>query len=102
MHRPHQVHGSGVGCLSLKASFPFVQWKPSHFLISPKSESGRQSLRPLGSLEPGLEVVMGAAGLQMRDKEEICGENSSLKKAIRKERKIPNIYSKVQVELDGF
>lgn len=54
-----------------ESTLPFVQWKPSHFLISPESESGRQSLRPLGSLEPGLEVVMGAAGLQMKDKEEI-------------------------------
>lgn len=57
----------------LKASFPFVQWKPSHFLFPLESANRRQNLRPLGALESELDIVMGTAGLQMGDKEEIRG-----------------------------
>lgn len=48
------------------------------------------------------KVVMGVSDLQMKDKEQIWGDSSILKQAIWKERKIRNLYSKVQVELDSF
>lgn len=48
------------------------------------------------------KVVMGVSDLQMKDKEQIWGDSSILKQTIWKERKIRNLYSKVQVKLDSF
>lgn len=55
----------------MKASFPFAQGNLPVSLLPLESESGRQSARPVGSLEPGLKVGIAEAGLHMMGKEQI-------------------------------
>lgn len=93
---PHQEGGSGdhVWLYLLFHPFLFAQGNLPVSSCPLESEYGRQSSRPLGSLEPGPEVVIAKAGVQIRSKEQIW-EKIILKKAIGKERKVQNNHSKV-------
>lgn len=55
----------------MKASFPFVQGNFPASLLPLESEYGRQSARPVGSLEPGFKVGIAKAGLRTMGKEQI-------------------------------